>query len=103
MPVILFGHRGETHLLIQLVRGKQDVLEDRRRLLGAGDFHQNPEGQGVVDHRLADVENVHTTLGQNTGNGGGQTWPVFPRDVNQDNFAQSAPPGWKKPHSTHFQ
>ena len=49
-----------------------------------------------MDHRLADVENVHTTLGQNPGNGGGQTWPVFPRDVNQDNFAQSAPPGWKK-------
>ena len=96
MLVIRFGHRGETHLLIELIRRKQDVLEYRRSLLGAGDFHQDAERQCVVDHRLADVENVHTTLGEDTGNGCGETRSVKTCDVDQDNFAQSAPPGWKK-------
>ena len=49
-----------------------------------------------MHHRQADVENVHTTLGQDAGNGCGETRSVFTRDVDQDNFAQSAPPGWKK-------
>ena len=94
--VVSFGHRGETYLLIELIRRKQDVLEYRGGLLGAGDLHQDAERQGVVDHCLADVENVHTTLGQDAGNGCGETRSVFTRDVDQDNFAQSAPPGWKK-------
>lgn len=94
--VIGFGHRGEPHLLIQLVRRKQDVLEDRGRLFIARDLDQDAERQRVVDHRLANVENVHTTLGQNAGNGGGETRAIFTGDVNQDNFAQGAPPGWKK-------
>ena len=93
--MVTFG-TGEAHLLIQLVRREQNVLEYGRGLLGARDFHQDAERQRVVDHSLADVENVHTTLGQNTGNGGGKTWAVLPSDVNQDNFAQGAPPGWKK-------
>ncbi|WP_369683768.1 hypothetical protein [Pseudomonas costantinii] len=49
-----------------------------------------------MNHRLTDVENVHTTLGQNTSNGCGKTRAVNTSDVYQDNFAQSAPPGWKK-------
>lgn len=49
-----------------------------------------------VDHRLTDVENVHTTLGQNAGNGRSQTGTIFAGDVYQDNFAQGAPPRWKK-------
>jgi hypothetical protein len=72
-------------------------------LLGVGKFDQDAERQGVVDHRLTDVENVHTTLGQNAGNGRSQTRTVDSRDVNQDDFAQGAPRNWKKPHSTHFQ
>jgi hypothetical protein len=94
--VIRFGYRGETHLLVQLIGGKQDVLEHRRRLFGIWNLHQDAERQGVVDHGLADVENGHATLGQNTGNGCGKTRTVNTGDVNQDNFAQSAPPSWKK-------
>lgn len=96
MLVIRLGDRGETHLLIQLIRRKQDVFEHRRRLLSARDFHEDPERKRVVDYRLADVENAHTTLGQDTGNGCCETRSVKTCDVYQDNFAQSAPPGWKK-------
>jgi hypothetical protein len=49
-----------------------------------------------VDHRLTNVENVHTTLGQNTGNGRSQTRTVDSRDVYQDDFAQGAPPQVEK-------
>ncbi|MNC54525.1 hypothetical protein D3C75_1040110 [compost metagenome] len=56
-----------------------------------------------MDNRLADVENVHTTLGQNAGDGRGETRTIFTCDVNQDDFAQGAPHLWKKsafyPHS----
>jgi uncharacterized membrane protein affecting hemolysin expression len=65
-------------------------------LLGIWNLHQDAERQNVVDHGLADVENGHATLGQNTGNGCGKTRTVNTGDVNQDNFAQSAPPSWKK-------
>ena len=94
--VILFGHRREAHLLIQLVSREQDVLEHRLALLGVGNFNQDAERQGVVDHRLTDVENVHTTLGQNAGNGRSQTRTVDSRDVYQDDFAQGAPPQVEK-------
>ncbi|MNT05818.1 hypothetical protein D3C72_1404570 [compost metagenome] len=94
--VILLGHRRETHLLIELVALEQDVLEHGLALLGVGNFNQDAERQGVVDHRLTDVENVHTTLGQNAGNGRSQTRTVDSRDVYQDDFAQGAPPQVEK-------
>jgi hypothetical protein len=49
-----------------------------------------------VDHRLANIENVHATLGEHTGNGCGKTWAILAGDVNQDNLAQGAPRSWKK-------
>ncbi len=49
-----------------------------------------------MDNRLTDVENVHTTLRQYAGNGCGETRTVSTCDVNQDDFAQSAPPLVKK-------
>ncbi|CAI8891250.1 hypothetical protein EMIT093MI4_40192 [Pseudomonas sp. IT-93MI4] len=94
--VILFGHRGEAHLLVELVALEQDVLEHGFALLGVGNLDQDAERQGVVDHRLTNVENVHTTLCQNAGNGRSQTRTVDSRDVNQDDFAQRAPPQLEK-------
>ncbi|CAI8736232.1 NAD-specific glutamate dehydrogenase [Pseudomonas sp. IT-194MI4] len=94
--VILFGHRRETHLLLKLIAFEQDVFEHRVALLGVRNFNQDAERQGVVDHRLTDVENVHTTLGQNAGYGRSQTRTVDSRDVYQDDFAQGAPPQVEK-------
>ncbi|RMN53866.1 hypothetical protein ALQ58_05440 [Pseudomonas syringae pv. apii] len=96
MLIAFFGHGRETHLLVQLVGGKQDVLEHGRTLHGIRNFNQNAERQRVVDHRLTDVENVHATLSQDAGDSRSETWTVDTGDVNQDNFAQGAPPQWKK-------
>ncbi|GLX90211.1 hypothetical protein Pfra02_27800 [Pseudomonas fragi] len=45
---------------------------------------------------LADVEHVHTIVGQYTGNGRCETRTVLTRDVYQDDFAQGTPPFAKK-------
>ncbi|MNO91331.1 hypothetical protein D3C76_828720 [compost metagenome] len=101
--VIVLGNRGETHLLVQLVAREQHVLEHRGRQLGVRDFDQDAERQGVVDHRLADVEDVHATLGQHAGDGRGETGAVFPGDVDQDDFTQGAASAMEKvAHSTRF-
>ncbi|RMO16054.1 hypothetical protein ALQ47_05300 [Pseudomonas cichorii] len=94
--VILFGHRSETHLLIKLIGCEQDVLEDRRTLSAIRNFDQDAERQGVVDHRLTDIEDVHATLGKNAGDSRSETRTVDTSDVNQDDFAQGAPQQWKK-------
>src|SRR5471030_385838 len=94
--VILFGHRREAHLPVQLVGREQDVLEDGRALFGARNFNQDAERQGVVDHRLTNVENVHAALCQDAGDSRSETRTVLTGDVYQDNFAQGAPPQWKK-------
>src|SRR3546814_3377632 len=73
-----------------------DLLEHRLALFGVGDFNQDAERQCVVNHRLTNVENVHTTLGQNAGNGRSQTRTVTASDVYQDDFAQGAPPQVEK-------
>jgi hypothetical protein len=65
-------------------------------LLGAWNLDQDAERQGVVDHRLTNVQNVHATLGKDTGDGRSQTRTVKAGDVYQDDFAQGAPPQWKK-------
>jgi hypothetical protein len=49
-----------------------------------------------VNHCLTNIENVHATLGKHPGDGCGETGTVLTCDVNQDNFAQGAPPQWKK-------
>ncbi|MNE44267.1 hypothetical protein D3C80_1384870 [compost metagenome] len=114
--VIRLGHRGEAHLLVELVGGEQQILEHRGALFGRRNLNQNAEGQGVVDHRLADIEDIHPALGQHTGNCGSQTGTVFAGNIDQDDFAQGAPSGarlmvnrllaeqacGKAAHSTHF-
>ncbi|MCY1424045.1 hypothetical protein D9M71_397760 [compost metagenome] len=42
-----------------------------------------------MNHRLTDVEDVHTTLGQDAGDGRSKTRTVFTCDVNQNDFAQN--------------
>lgn len=86
--VVGFGNRGKPHLLVEFVTRKLDVLEHRRGLLGIRNFDQDAKGQGVVNHRLTDVEDVHSTLCQDAGDGGGKTRAVFTGDVNQNDFAQ---------------
>ncbi|MNC38322.1 hypothetical protein D3C75_869190 [compost metagenome] len=90
--VVGLGHRRETHLLVQLVAGEQHILEHRGGLGAVRNLDQDAERQGVVDHRLADVENIHPTLGEHPGDGCGQARAVFPGDVDQDDFAHGAPP-----------
>ncbi|KPB56647.1 Unknown protein sequence [Pseudomonas amygdali pv. morsprunorum] len=45
-----------------------------------------------MDNRLTNIENVHATLGEDAGDGSSETWTVDTCDVNQDDFAQGAPP-----------
>ncbi len=103
-PVLIvgFGHRRETDLLIQFVGGEQDVLEHRGSLHGIRNFNRDAERQGVVDHRLTNIENVHATLGEDAGDGRSETGTVDTSDVNQDDFAQGAPRSGKNRILTTF-
>ncbi|MNN09360.1 hypothetical protein D3C81_1222380 [compost metagenome] len=92
LQVILFRYRGEAHLLVELVGREQHILEHRGCLLGIRDFDEDAERQGVVDHRLADVENVHPATREDARDGGGQARAIFPGNVDQDDFAHGAPP-----------
>jgi hypothetical protein len=96
MLVIDLGHWREAHLLIKLVGCEQDVLEHGRALFGPRNFNQDAERQGVVNHRLTNIQNVHPTLGKDPSDGRSETRTVYTGDVNQDDFAQRAPPQWKK-------
>jgi hypothetical protein len=49
-----------------------------------------------MDHGLTNIQNIDATVGQHTRNGSRETRAVFTGDVYQDNFAQGAPPQWKK-------
>jgi hypothetical protein len=49
-----------------------------------------------MNHCLTNIENVHATLGEYTSDGRSETGTVRTGDVNQDDFAQGAPPQWKK-------
>lgn len=90
--VVGFGNGREAHLLVMLVGGEQHVLEHPGGGFGGGNLDQNAERQGVVDHGLADVENVHPILRQHAGDGGGQARTVLAGDVDQDDIAQGAAP-----------
>ncbi|MCY1444557.1 hypothetical protein D9M71_610350 [compost metagenome] len=90
--VVGLGNRRETHLLVQLVGGKKHILEYGRCFGAVRNFHQDAERQGVVNHRLADVQDVHAALGEHAGDGRGQARAVFASDVDQDNLAQGTPP-----------
>ncbi|MDT4874550.1 hypothetical protein FQZ97_1098570 [compost metagenome] len=96
--VILFRYRREAYLLVELVGREQHILEHRGCLLGIRDFDEDAERQGVVDHRLADVENVHPALRQHAGDGRGEAGAIFPGDVDQDDFAQGAASAMEKAH-----
>ena len=56
--------RAEAHLHTQLVAGKEQVLEHRRRVVFVGNLDQHAQRDIVVDHRLADVEHVDAMIGQ---------------------------------------
>jgi hypothetical protein len=43
-----------------------------------------------VDHRLADIEDIHPASGQHPGDGSSQTGAIFAGDIDQDDFAQDA-------------
>ncbi|GEM_PF-7119575 len=45
---------------------------------------------------MTNIQDIHATLSQNASNGRGKTRTVKTCDVYQDNFAQAAPPQWKK-------
>ncbi|MFJ3680143.1 hypothetical protein [Pseudomonas sp. NPDC090208] len=49
-----------------------------------------------MDHGLTNIQNIGAALSQNAGDGRCQTRTVFAGNVYQDNFAQGAPPLWKK-------
>src|SRR5690606_20046012 len=90
LPVVLFRDRGETHLLVQLVGSEQQILEHRLRAAVVRNLDEDAERQGVVDHRLTDIEDVHPALSQHTRDGSGESGAVFAGDIDQDDFAQDA-------------
>ena len=72
------------------------VFEHGRHLIGLLDFNQIPQRQNAMNDGLADVEHVHTIVGQHPSDGRSETRTVFTRDVYQDDFAQGTPPFAKK-------
>ena len=91
LPIVVFGDRGEAHLLIEFIGGEQQILEHRLRAAIVRNLDEDAERQGVVDHRLADIENVHPALSQHAGDGSSESGAVFAGDIDQDDFAQDAP------------
>ena len=69
--VLRLAHWGEAHLLIHLVAGEQHFFQHAGSFGIAGDFHQNAKRQGVVNHRLANVEDIGAALRQHAGDGRG--------------------------------
>src|SRR5690554_6708767 len=72
-------------LLIQLIAFEQYVLE---HICLTRHFHQDTKRQGVMDHRLADVENIDLGLCQYAGNGSRQTGAVRAGNIDQHDFLQ---------------
>jgi len=90
LPVFPGADRCELHLLIELRGAEQDILQYIGMRLSGRQFHQNTEGQCVMDHRLADVQDAYVGTRQNVCDGGGEAGPVAAGDVDQDDFIQSA-------------
>ena len=91
LAVVVFGDRGETYLLIELVGGEQQILEHRLGAAVVRNLDEDAERQGVVDYRLADIEDVHPALSQHAGDGCGKSGAILAGDIDQDDFAQDAP------------
>ena len=69
--VFRFADRNKPHRHIQTVTGKQHILEDRRRFGLLRDFHHHPQGQGVVNHSLANVQHIDVITGKKISDGRG--------------------------------
>ena len=79
----------EAHRDIALMRLEQQVLEHRGRFRRRRHFHQDAQRQGVVDHRLADIQNIQVVAGQNAGKGRGEAGPVVAGHLDENNLAHA--------------
>ena len=85
--VALLVDRRELGGDAELVGREKHLLEDRGGLVLVRNFDQDAEGQKVVNHRLAHVEDGDVVFGQGLGQAGGQARLVFAGDVDQNDFA----------------
>ncbi len=70
--VLCLRHSGEMDLHAQIVPGKEQVLEHRRCRVAGGNLDQETQRQEVVDHGLADIEDVDRVRGQHLCQHGSQ-------------------------------
>ena len=91
--LVVVGRDGsKTKIEPDLVGAEQQVPEHGAGGVGPAQFHQQPQGQGVVNHRLADIQHRNIVLGQYARELRGDTRPVAAGDVDKDNFAHAVTP-----------
>ena len=76
---------GEAGVETETMGAEEQLFEDGIGG-GVGDFHEHAEGEGVVDDRLADVEDNHAVAGQHFGEGDGQTGAVRSGNIDLHQF-----------------
>src|SRR5258708_748224 len=65
-PVIepSFGHWSELDLKIQFVGSDDQIFLERREVSPRRNFDQHRQSQGLVDHRLPNVQDADTIVGK---------------------------------------
>ena len=76
----------EAHRHVLLVGLEQQFLLHRRRIGTVGNLDEQTQAQGIVDDRLADVEDVHLILSQRGCQHGHQARLIDPGDVDQNDL-----------------
>jgi len=84
--VVVQADRGAFEGDAQVVGQEEQILDHGRGLGGLGYADQDAERQGVVDDRLAHVQDVDVVFGQLGGEGRGQAGAVGAGDVNEQYF-----------------
>jgi hypothetical protein len=84
--VLRLRHRREVNLHAQVMPGKEQILEHRRRAVAGRNLDQETERQKIMDDRLADVEDVDRVRGQHLRQHSGQPGPVAAGDIDEDDL-----------------
>ncbi len=78
--------RREAHRKPQCIQRRAQFLHRRRDLLGPRHTGQQTQIQGVVNHRLTDVEDGRAMLREHLGYRAGDPGTIRPGNVDEENF-----------------
>ncbi len=83
LGIVLFLHRGEPHLDLELIRFEKHLLHDLAGHRAVG-LDQQPERQIMVDVGLTDVKDLSVILGENFRQSGSHARAVGTRNINHN-------------------